>query len=494
MQDKSNEVLVRLGDQIVDSNEKVNQIYENIEYYQTSLNQMDMNTSKKYEEIGKTYKELSSKLESMENTKGEMKETKKHEAQSNQHELLEKIESMVSEQNDKDHTISSLLTQISLKDELIMKKDTDLDQSIMMSQRDITKTSNSEERLNKDLYAIKITLLRQNKYAESLSYELMLIKQLGIRKRMIKLQYDYGAIHNDTVSDFAFSPDEKYAFSVGYDRKLVHYNIQKIHKSFDTGPVHNDKIFFFGITQDGNNGFTVSRDRRMKQFNIPLQCADKQIKTKFDWGAIHQGFINDAAISSCSRFIYTVSSDLSVKEWNIVTNSLESEWQKVDTHPIVKICYCNNINGKYFFIINDQGCIKQFDVATKANILTLDNLGEKNPNAFVMTPNGKYIIIGYANGNVITWNVDKKCIDLKWGVLTKGLTSIAVTPCGSFFFTGGADGTLKMWNLIEKRCHKDYEKVHTGAVTALGVSPNGNFLLTGGQDKRVKQYQIIDQI
>ena len=35
----------------------------------------------------------------------------------------------------------------------------------------------------------------------------MLLKQLNIRKRMIKLQYDYGAIHNDSVSDFGFGPD-----------------------------------------------------------------------------------------------------------------------------------------------------------------------------------------------------------------------------------------------------------------------------------------------
>lgn len=496
IQEKSNEILVK-------NSEKISELLEKMEDYKNNLDIKDVNNAKRNDEIGITFKELTTKIDLIENTKNEIKESKRHESSNNNNDLLEKIEVMFKENTLKDEQISSLLVQICQKDDFIMKKDTEFDQekSILMTQIDesmIVKSSQKspgfEDKMYKDINAIKITLMRQIKCSENLNNELMIVKQLNVRRKMIKLVYDYGAVHSDVVSCFAFSPDEKYAFSVGFDRKLLHYNIQKIHKSFDTGPIHNEKINFFGISRDGNDGFTVSRDRRMKQFNIPLQCADKNIRVKHDWGAIHQNFINDACISTCSRYIYTVSSDLSIKEWNIVGNCINYEWAKIDKAPIVKVCYCNNINSNYLFIINELGCIKQFDIATKALLLTLDSLGEKDPKAFLATPNGKLIIIGYANGNVISWNVDKKCIDLKWGNLnSRGITSMALTPCGSFFFTGGADGTQKMWNLLEKRCQKDYEKVHTSAISALGVSPNGSFQMTGGHDKRVKQFEIIEK-
>jgi len=186
---------------------------------------------------------------------------------------------------------------------------------------------------------------------------------------VIILQKDYGSVHNDAITGIGFTSDEKYAFSVGNDKKLIHWNIRKFHKSFDAGQIHVDKITRLEISHDGRWAVTVSKDRKMKQFDILSQCSVKQVCIDYDWGVTHDNFINDCIISPCSKYIFTVSSDLFMKQWNIEQKKLEHNYKQIHDKPVVKICISSN--GIDVFTSADDGSVKQFDAKEKTHICNL---------------------------------------------------------------------------------------------------------------------------
>ncbi len=63
---------------------------------------------------------------------------------------------------------------------------------------------------------------------------------------------------------------------------------------------------------------------------------------------------------------------------------------------------------------------------------------------------------------------------------------IAVTPDGKKVLTGGADGKVKVWDADAHKLLSTIDADHTGGVTAITISPDGNLFVTGGVDKKVR--------
>ena len=82
-----------------------------------------------------------------------------------------------------------------------------------------------EKTLNKELPLVKDIFKKPIEQFDTLISGLNSVRSLMIRKKQLVFKYDYGSIHNDTIIGFGFTNDEKYAFSVGADKKFIHLNL-----------------------------------------------------------------------------------------------------------------------------------------------------------------------------------------------------------------------------------------------------------------------------
>jgi WD40 repeat protein len=173
---------------------------------------------------------------------------------------------------------------------------------------------------------IKESLKKPLEKFENITTGIDSVRQMLCKTSILRLSRDWGAVHNDGITCFAFAADEKYAFSVSFDRKMIHWNIQKGTKSFDCGPIHTDKINSIAVTRNGKWALTISRDRRMKQFNMEIQKVAKQVKLEHDYGVIHEKDVNDICLSYDSKTAWTVGHDGFMREWNLQKKEMDYEW------------------------------------------------------------------------------------------------------------------------------------------------------------------------
>jgi WD40 repeat protein len=78
--------------------------------------------------------------------------------------------------------------------------------------------------------------------------------------------------------------------------------------------------------------------------------------------------------------------------------------------------------------------------------------------ALAFVPDGKYLAVGEAGGDVTLWDVARK----KQAHIFKGhqgeVLGLAVAPDGNFLATGGADGTARLWDVREALAAAGREK------------------------------------
>lgn len=108
-----------------------------------------------------------------------------------------------------------------------------------------------------------------------------------------------------------------------------------------------------------------------------------------------------------------------------------------------------------------------------------------------ISPNGKILISGHANGTIMFWNlVNGKPLSGSIIGHSGSVNVLAFNPDGETAASAGNDGTIIIWDI------KTYKAIDTltnrgNNITALAYSCDGNILASGGADKKIILWDTI---
>ncbi|MHC5771906.1 MAG: WD40 domain-containing protein, partial [Nostoc sp.] len=239
-------------------------------------------------------------------------------------------------------------------------------------------------------------------------------------------QFDIGQI---TLSNLAFSPDDKIIASASQDGTIRLWNHNGTAIATIVG--HKDKIRSLNFSPDGKIIASASQDGTIKLW----QRNGTLIKTLFG----HQSWVINAIFNS-DNTIVSASKDGTVKVW-------QSDGTLIQTIPL------------------------------KSNAIT----------SATISPNGKIIAVGNEEGNIELWKSNGTFITTIVG--HKGwVTSISFSPDGENIASASDDKTIKLWK-ADGTLSRTIQG-HTARINTVSFSHDGKIIASGSSDQTVKIWQL----
>ena len=130
--------------------------------------------------------------------------------------------------------------------------------------------------------------------------------------------------------------------------------------------------------------------------------------------------------------------------------------------------------------------VKLWDVATHANIATLEHIAEVSSVSF--SPDGTLLASASVDGTVRLWDVAKK-ENIASLEHTDGVRSVAFSPDGTLLASGSLVGTLKLWDVVRREQIASLEG-HTDMVFSVAFSPDGTLLTSASKDYTFKLWDV----
>jgi len=131
----------------------------------------------------------------------------------------------------------------------------------------------------------------------------------------------------------------------------------------------------------------------------------------------------------------------------------------------------------------DGGEVVVYDMVLKKARYTFFN-PSGGVESMVVSPDGKFILLGANDGNVRKWDVAANKLERTFEIDEKArVTTVAIDSKGEIAAFGLTSGRVYTWDLVKSREIKRW-KAHKGAVTALALAPDGDRVVSCGDDDR----------
>ncbi|MEO8368548.1 MAG: WD40 repeat domain-containing protein [Candidatus Solibacter sp.] len=129
------------------------------------------------------------------------------------------------------------------------------------------------------------------------------------------------------------------------------------------------------------------------------------------------------------------------------------------------------------------GAVELLDLATGG--ITAIEQAKDEVRAVAISPDGRYLATGGADGIVRIWNLESK-VSRELKGHSDWITGVTFSPDGKLFATSSADRTARVWKTETWKEEFQVPLVITEPVTAISFAPEGDLLAftTGGPEER----------
>jgi WD40 repeat protein len=150
-------------------------------------------------------------------------------------------------------------------------------------------------------------------------------------------------------------------------------------------------------------------------------------------------------------------------------------------HQVIFACY--NADGKYIVTGGSDNNIIIWNAETGIIYRTLTGL-KKRPNAAALSPQNE-MLVSAGEDNIITfWNPATSHVSFSLSGHTGPVNALDISPDGRFLASGSSDKTIRIWDINTRTLIFEL-RGHKGEVTSLKYSPDGKTLVSGGADKMI---------
>lgn len=241
--------------------------------------------------------------------------------------------------------------------------------------------------------------------------------------------------HNGTVECAAFSPNERYVASGGYDNTIRLWNLES-GEQIDTLGTHGSYVESVAFSPDGRYLASGGLDNVIKLWDMQTQQFVRLFEGHADW-------VLSVRFSADGQYLISGSQDQSVKLWDVETGAL--------------------LRSFYGFTRSAEGA------------------GE----LIAMSPDGAAILGVNSDNTFVQWSMESGEIIRTFFGHTDPVTSVDFSPDGQYIASSGMDNLVRVWSLDGQEF-----KVLSGHgagevcdwINSVDISPDSRYLLSGGCD------------
>lgn len=278
------------------------------------------------------------------------------------------------------------------------------------------------------------------------------------------------AQHSSPVATVAFSPDGQHIASGSEDRSVLIWNTASGRKEAALVG-HQSHVNGVAFSRDSqwivSNGWDGELIRwelagRQPRWRVKTTLSSKRISISPDgrWIAASDG-IYDA---TTGKPLFHYSSSLGIESWATMSASTSADGKRLAGAGSGRLCVWET----------DQWRL-------------LGRIEVGNSGGAVMSPDGRHIIIGNINGELLIFQTEPLVRLGRLGSHATRVKQIAFSPDGTEVASVGDDQKIKLWQFAKRRLKAEIG-IHTASIPTTAFSPDGKQLVSGGHDKSVRVY------
>jgi WD40 repeat protein len=300
--------------------------------------------------------------------------------------------------------------------------------------------------------------------------------------------------HSYSVNTVTVLPDNRLAVSGSGDNTLKIWDLES-GRELDTLQGHTGSVNVVAIMPDGRRAVSGSNDNTLKVWDLKSGHTLRTLTGHSDW-------VNAIAITPNGRQVVSGSGDNTLKVWDLESGR---ELRTLIGHTEGVTAAAVSPDGHLVVSGSKDKTLKVWDLESGRVIHTLghtdgwvilyDN-GEDSEGhtegvtAVVVSPDGRLVISGSADKNMIVWDLVKGH-KLRYFIgHSDSIRTLAVSPDGRLLLSGSNDKTLKVWDLVKG--HELRTLVgHTEGVTTVAVTFDNRRVVSGSYDKSLIVWDLI---
>ncbi|HVK08461.1 MAG TPA: hypothetical protein VM597_06750, partial [Gemmataceae bacterium] len=237
---------------------------------------------------------------------------------------------------------------------------------------------------------------------------------------------------------------------------------------------HNGGVYGIAVSRTGRTILSVSDDRAV----LVYAPGEKE-----NGGVLHKLMSPGMAVALCNQDRDAVFCD----GGDVVVLPLAGGKPAVSfENPRGGIrCLSAAADGSYVLTGTTDGCVRWWDVKTKALAHTLDVDAKATVTAVSIAPDQQTAAVGLSSGQVSLWTLKHRRQIKQWKGHAGAVTAVAVAPTGKIV-SAGDDGLAIIWE-PDGRLVKTLVG-HDGAVTGVAWCADAARVVTAGIDRTVRRW------